>query len=121
MTFQELAKMGLLYDFYGKLLSKRQREVLALYYEENLSLGEISQEFNISRQGVYDALKHGGEALVEYEESLGLVERFKEKEKFLSEIRETINLLLNDTDALCKEELVTGLLKIRTIVEDLDG
>ena len=100
MTFQELAKMGLLYDFYGQLLSKRQKEVLALYYEENLSLGEISQEFNISRQGVYDALKHGGEALVEYEKSMGLVKRFKEKEKFLSEIRETIDILLKEKDKM---------------------
>ena len=49
--FDKITEVSLLYDFYGQLLSKRQQEVMSLYYEENLSLSEIAEEFSISRQG----------------------------------------------------------------------
>ena len=52
--FQDIVEASLLFDFYGQLLSERQRQVMELYYEENLSLGEIAEEFNISRQGGYE-------------------------------------------------------------------
>ena len=73
MNFDNIAHVNLLFDFYGKLLTKRQREVMELYYEENLTLAEIADEFEISRQGVHDALKNAEKALKGYEEKLGLV------------------------------------------------
>ena len=75
--FDEITKLNLLYDFYGQLLTKRQQEVMNLYYEENYSLSEIAQEFNISRQGVHDSLKSAEKSLYEYENKLKLVERFE--------------------------------------------
>ena len=62
MKIDDVIQTSLLYDFYGSLLTDRQREVMELYYGENLSLSEIAAEFSISRQGVHDALKNAGRA-----------------------------------------------------------
>ena len=79
-----------LFDVYGDLLTKRQREILSLYYEEDYSLGEISENLGVSRQGVYDTLKRSEKILREYESKLHLVAKLKDQEKFLKSIREKI-------------------------------
>ena len=84
---------GLLAGFYGALLSPRQQDVLRLYYEENCSLQEIAEEFGISRQGVHEALKKAEKALADYEEKLGLVERFKRQESVLEETSKALDTL----------------------------
>lgn len=81
---EKLVEIGILFDFYGKLLSERQYLAVELYYLQDLSLGEIGEELGISRQGVYDALKRSENRLYEYENTLGLVKKFtfnKEKIK----------------------------------------
>ncbi len=88
---QDIAKVSLLYDFYGKLLTNKQKEVFCRYYEENLSLSEIAQEFEISRQGVYDTLKNGEKYLLDYEEKLQLVEKFQKKAKLLEDIEKALD------------------------------
>ena len=82
--FQDIVEASLLFDFYGQLLSERQRQVMELYYEENLSLGEIAEEFNISRQGVYDALKTAQKSLEHYEEKLGRKRDFERRQEIVS-------------------------------------
>jgi len=76
--------MNLLFDFYGQLLTDRQRDYMELYYAHNLSLGEIAEEFKVSRQAVYDTLKRSGQLLAQYEEKLGLAARFKAERNKLS-------------------------------------
>ena len=66
-----------LFDLYGELLSSRQKTILKDYYEENLSLSEIAENDNVSRNAVYDALKKAEEALFNYEASLHLYEKRK--------------------------------------------
>lgn len=66
----------LLFDFYGELLTEKQREVFDLYYNEDLSLAEIAEGAGISRQGVRDNIVRAEKALTEIEEKTGLVERF---------------------------------------------
>ena len=73
-------------DFYGDILTGKQREFLDLYYNEDLSLAEISANVGITRQGVRDAIKRAECRLVEMEERLKLVERFREVQKGLGEI-----------------------------------
>lgn len=71
----------LLLDFYGKLLTDRQREIMSLYYEDNLSLTEVAEELNISKQGVSDSLKRSEKILYETEEKLQLLKQHIESIK----------------------------------------
>ncbi len=64
--------MSDLLDLYGELLTDKQRDMLELYYNDDLSLAEIAEHYEISRQGVHDSIKRGEEALEEYERVLGL-------------------------------------------------
>ena len=76
-----------LLDIYGALLTDRQRDVLDLYYNDDLSLSEISENLGITRQGVRDAIKRGGDELLLLEKRLALREKFavirSEAEKIL--------------------------------------
>ena len=72
MSLETIVEKGELLDCYGALLTKRQREYLDLYYNENLTLAEIAAEFGISRQAVHDAMARGEEQLVFFEKRLGL-------------------------------------------------
>jgi len=72
----------MLLDFYGKLLTDKMRRTLELYYFDDLSLTEIADSENISRQGVHDTLKRALKTLEDYENKLGLIDRFsKERDK----------------------------------------
>lgn len=86
--------IGSLYEFYGALLPKRQQEATALYYEENCSLTEIAEEFGISRQGVYDALRSAEKALEGYEAKLGLARRFETQNEQIEQIEQSLYALL---------------------------
>lgn len=79
-------KVTMLLDFYGEMLTEKQRDVIELYYDEDLSLGEIAETANITRQGVRDSIKRGEAQLYELEEKLGLVEKFDKYTKLLEEI-----------------------------------
>jgi len=81
---EKLAKMALLADFYGPLLTEKQRYVWDLHYQQDFSLTEIAEAENISRQAVHDLLKRTERILVGYEDKLGLIQRFwQEREKLL--------------------------------------
>lgn len=67
-----------LFDFYGDMLTEKQRQVVELYYEEDLSLAEIAENQNITRQGVRDSLKRAEAQMREMEERLQLAARFRE-------------------------------------------
>ena len=66
-------EMGYLLDFYGEVLTPKQREMLNQYYNDDLSLSEIGENFGITRQGARDAIKHGETTLKELEELEQLV------------------------------------------------
>ena len=73
--------------FYGGLLTDKQRQVLALHCEEDLSLAEIAQEAGVSRQGVHDMLTRTAQRLVDMEEKLGVAARFRRMETGLERCR----------------------------------
>ena len=75
--------ISLLIDFYGELLSERQREIMDYYYSEDLSLSEVSARTGITRQGVRDAIRRSEKLLSETEEKLGLVARFSAQKEDL--------------------------------------
>ncbi len=71
----------LLLDFYGNLLTDRQKEIMTLYYEDNLSLTEVACELSISKQGVSDSIKRSEKILYETEEKLQLLKQHLANEK----------------------------------------
>ena len=77
----------ILLDVYGQLLTEKQRFAIDMYYNEDLSLAEIAEEIDISRQGVRDSIKQGEKHLVEYEEQLGIVKRFHKISSYIDELR----------------------------------
>ncbi len=93
-------EIGILYDFYGKLLSDRQYLAIELYYIHDLSLAEIGEELNISRQSVFDTLKRAENKLYEYENVLGLVNKFNSRHRDIQEILK-INNEINDISVIC--------------------
>ena len=70
-------RITFLLDFYGDMLTEKQREVVECYYNEDLSLAEIAEEKGITRQGVRDGIKRAEQQLLETEERLGLAKRFR--------------------------------------------
>jgi len=72
----KISRINQLLDFYGPLLTEKQQEVLRLHYELDWSLAEIAEHMNITRQAVHDTGRRAEAALQDYEQRLGLVERF---------------------------------------------
>ncbi len=79
-------EISMLMDFYGEMLTDKQKEVVSLYYNEDLSLAEIAQIAQITRQGVRDSIKRGEATLLDMEERLGLAKKFRQMEEELSHI-----------------------------------
>ena len=92
----DIYETGLLLDFYGKLLTKSQFDCLDMYCNDDMSLAEIAECLNISRQGVHDFIKRGKASLEEYEEKLGIIARFNETKTKLSEVRTELELTLGN-------------------------
>lgn len=79
-------EVTVLLDFYGDMLTEKQRSFIDLYYNEDLSLAEIAENEGITRQGVRDAIKRAEAQLFNMESKLGLVERFADTKRSLEEI-----------------------------------
>ena len=80
-------RQTMLLDFYGELLTDKQRECYDLHYNEDLSLSEIAEQLSISRQGVWDNIRRAEMSLSEYEEKTGLLERFDSIKEKIAEIK----------------------------------
>ena len=78
--------MTVLLDFYGELLTDKQRQALVSYYDEDCSLSEIAENMSISRQGARDFIKRGEAQLLEFEEKLGLAARFMRINQLVDEL-----------------------------------
>lgn len=105
-----------LLDFYKDLLTEKQADVIDLYYNEDLSLAEISEHLGITRQGVRDNIKRGEAVLLEMEQKIGIANRYKETLKIIESVQKRVNeieeiadragltLIINETDEI-KEQL----------------
>ena len=87
---EKIVEQGLLYDFYGPLLTEHQQEIYEACIYEDLSLAEAAERFGISRQGVHDLIKRCDKILKSYEERLGLINRFNETNAKLEDIKKLI-------------------------------
>ena len=87
-----------LYDFYGNMLTDKQREVFEMYYSEDLSLAEIAEQEGISRQGVHDNISRTETILLEMEKATGCVARAKLLRAAMNEINDAAEQLLRSSD-----------------------
>ena len=84
--FEKNYKISYLLDFYGDILTDKQKDAIDLYYNEDFSLAEIAEHQDITRQGVRDAIKRGEEILLEMEEKLGFAQKTEELTSLLEEV-----------------------------------
>ncbi len=88
---EKIVEQGLLYDFYGELLTDHQKQVYEDAVYNDMSLSEIAEELGISRQGVHDLLKRCNKLLADYESKLHLVEKFQKARIKIEKIKEINN------------------------------
>ncbi|MBQ7088530.1 MAG: YlxM family DNA-binding protein [Clostridia bacterium] len=81
-------EISLLLDFYGEMLTEKQRDMVDYYYNDDLSLSEIAENEGITRQGVRDSIKRAEAQMLEMEERLGLARRFRKINADIEEIYE---------------------------------
>ena len=110
MTLEQRTRMAVLYDLYSGLLTDKQRDVFDLYYQCDLSLGEIAADNNISRTAVHDLIKRTESLLEKYEAKLHLVEKFltiRKKVKSLDSLleQESENKLAQNIREIAREIL----------------
>ena len=87
MMLEKTTRMNYLYDFYYSLLTPKQQSYMSLYYLDDYSLGEIAEEYDVSRQAVYDNIKRTEAMLEEYEEKLLLFHKFQERARLLNQVK----------------------------------
>ena len=85
---EKIVEQGLLYDFYGELLTPHQRRIYEEAVFQDLSLSEIAEDAGISRQGVHDLIRRCDRTHEEYESRLHLMRRFGQIRKKLERIRQ---------------------------------
>lgn len=116
----ESVEIAFLLDFYGQLLTPKQFEILDLHYNNDISLGEIGEQYNISRQGVYDSVKKGKEALRRYEEKLGLIKRFSRHEETMRSILYELKKLKNSSNQMESKEIIDFCVKeLEKVINEL--
>ena len=105
----------LLFDFYGDLLTERQRTAYGMYYNDNLSLSEIAEELSVSRQGARDAVQRAADGLRAYEARLGLVFKHNERTRLIEDIVGDVKKLSDSNNS--SKHIDTLIQKIQLLSE----
>ena len=112
-------RMTMLFDFYGEILTERQKEFYDLYYNEDLSLGEIAENYGITRQGVRDVIVRAEAILTDLEDKTGLIRRFHTMKQQLQQVHEDAGRLREIALGLDHMELETVSTRILETTESL--
>ena len=113
---EDRMRQSLLLDFYGELLTDKQRSCYDLHINEDLSLTEIAEQLGISRQGVWDSIRRAESALTEIEDKTGLIGRFEETRKALDELSDLAQAITEASAGELRqkaEELTARLRELR--------
>ena len=102
-------RMALLYDFYGDMLTDRQKEFYDLYYNEDLSLAEIAENYGITRQGVRDVIVRAEAYLTEIEDKTGLIRRFHTMQGQLREVADCAGRIAQRNEAHWQDDELESL------------
>lgn len=111
-------QIGLLCDFYGKMLTEKQLSAITMYYDDDLSLAEIAVQTGITRQGVRDCIKKGEAILLDMEEKLGLAEKFSRLREGMDEIRSAAEAIRDQNSRGMVNSVVAGA--VQTILQVSD-
>ena len=111
--------MTLLLDFYGDMLTDKQRTFISYYYNDDLSLSEIAANEGITRQGVRDAIKRAEAQLVGMEERLGLVTRFENMKSGLEIIEVSDEIAAYNREHTLSKEINDATAKIKAVAGTL--
>ena len=107
-------------DFYGQVLSEKQFQIMDYYYNDDLSLREISEILGITRQGVHDTIKRSEAFLEELEQSLGLYAKWQRLQQQLESIESAVKEITCENDRLCKNEAIkNNCLVIEQAIDDM--
>ena len=112
---EKYINQGILYDFYGRLLTVHQQRIYEDVVFNDLSLSEIAENEGISRQGVSDLIKRCNKSLVSYEEKLGLIKKFDETKSYVKEIQRIVGIYQNIKD----EKLITEINELLSKILDV--
>ena len=114
-------RMAMLYDFYGDLLTPRQKEFYDLYYNDDLSLSEIAENYDITRQGVRDIIVRAERALEDIEEKTGLIQRYYRTRAALSSLRDLCQQIqeLNE-ERFSDNDLDDLMQQMTTVINDME-
>ncbi len=115
-----MAYESLLYDFYGVLLTDKQREVMELYHEENYSIVEIAKELKVSKQAIYENLRKSDAILRNYEAKLGLMLSLLRTRELIESVEGKIDGLISSPELAENSKVKEGLLEIREMISGLD-
>ena len=102
-------RMALLFDFYGDTLTDRQKEFYDLYYNEDLSLSEIAENYGISRQGVRDVIVRAEATLTELEDKTGIIRRFHVMQDQLKGIQADVDAIATRNAQLYQDNELEAL------------
>lgn len=112
-------RMTMLFDFYGEVLTPRQKEFFDLYYNEDLSLAEIAENYGISRQGVRDVIVRAEAILTDLEDKTGLIKRFNAMHKQLQQIAEDAEKILERNGSYDDPDIEAAAREIRELAQVL--
>lgn len=115
-----IAQASLLYDFYGALLTDKQREVMELYHEENYSIVEIADELGVTKQAIHENLRKSEKILRSYEEKLGLMKSLLETRELIEAIDKKIDALIKKAQESGTGDEEEGLKEIRDMISNLE-
>jgi uncharacterized protein len=107
---EQMVRTGLLYDFYGGLLTEKQRQTMELYYLENWSLTEIAAAGGVSKQAVYDLLHRSERIIEDLEVKLGLLQRFMGQQTVLNQVSQKLQqVLVSLPDSSVNHKILTEI------------
>jgi len=118
---EKSVEIGTLCAFYGGLLTKRQQDALRLHYEEDLSLGEIADELDVSRQNVHELITRSVQKLRRYEEALGAVHRAAETARALRKAQSLIRSAADTAPAGAQSNLTEAAALLDCLIRQQEG
>ena len=114
-------EISYLLDFYGEVLTEKQRDVMEQYYNDDLSLAEIADNFGITRQGVRDSIKRGEGILLELEEKVGLARRYRAVQEGVAQLEKLTRDIrfYNSTSYAMSEEIDKATSEMLALIEHI--